>query len=83
MDVLMNACRGSVAALLVFVGQAASAVQWTVRAWRIHRASIAHAKAGDVILVKRGYYLENLVIEKPLTLRGIDRPTISGNLKAM
>ena len=77
----MNACRGSVAALLVFVGQAASAVQWTVAPGESIAASIAHAKAGDVILVKRGYYLENLVIEKPLTLRGIDRPTISGNLK--
>ncbi|KVW96020.1 nitrous oxide reductase family maturation protein NosD [Thiobacillus denitrificans] len=44
-------------------------------------AAIARALPGDVIRVERGYYQERLVIDKPLTLKGIDRPTISGGLE--
>ena len=36
------------------------------------------AQPGDVIEVARGQYRANLLIDKPLTLRGLDRPTISG-----
>ncbi len=39
---------------------------------------INRAAAGDVVEVERGFYNQNLRIEKPLILRGIDRPTISG-----
>ncbi|MFN3985345.1 MAG: nitrous oxide reductase family maturation protein NosD [Rhodocyclaceae bacterium] len=44
------------------------------------QAAIDAAAPGDVIEIARGRYTENLRIEKPLTLRGVARPTISGGL---
>lgn len=44
-------------------------------------AAVARAAPGDVIRIERGHYAERLVIDKPLTLKGIDRPTISGGLQ--
>lgn len=42
-------------------------------------ASIVNAaSAGDVIEVSRGFYQTNLLIDKALTLRGLNRPTLSG-----
>ena len=41
-------------------------------------AAVKAAAPGDVIVVARGMYFVNLLIDKPLTLRGIDRPTLSG-----
>lgn len=41
-------------------------------------AAVRNAAAGDVLEIARGYYRTNLLIDKPLTLRGVDRPTISG-----
>lgn len=43
-------------------------------------AAIARAAPGDVVRVERGHYQERLVIDKPLTLKGIGRPTLSGGL---
>jgi len=45
------------------------------------QAVIDRAVAGDTIIVTRGHYEENLRIEKSLTLRGEQRPTISGGLQ--
>ena len=42
------------------------------------QAAIAAAAPGDTVEVQRGFYRTNLRIDKPLTLRGIDRPTLSG-----
>ena len=42
------------------------------------QAAVAAAAPGDVVEVQRGYYRVNLHIDKPLTLRGIGRPTLSG-----
>jgi len=39
------------------------------------------ARPGDTVEVQRGQYRANLLIDKPLTLRGIDRPTVSGGLQ--
>ena len=41
-------------------------------------AAVQAAAPGDVVEVARGMYRVNLLIDKPLTLRGIDRPTLSG-----
>lgn len=50
----------------------------TVRAGQSIAAAIAQAQPGDVVRVERGYYPERLLIDKPLSLVGINRPTISG-----
>lgn len=57
------------------------AADWTVEPGASIAAAIARAKAGDTLRIKRGHYQENLLIDKPLTLRGVDRPTIDGGLK--
>ena len=41
---------------------------------------MAAAAPGDVIEVQRGNYRVNLLIDKPLTLRGLNRPTLNGGL---
>lgn len=38
------------------------------------------AAPGDTIEITRGWYLGNVLVHKPLTLRGINRPTLSANL---
>ncbi len=42
------------------------------------QAVVSAADPGDTIEIARGFYRVNLRIDKPLTLRGIDRPTLSG-----
>lgn len=42
------------------------------------QAAVNAAAAGDVIEIARGTYRVNLAVDKPLTLRGMDRPTLSG-----
>ena len=41
-------------------------------------AAVRRAAPGDVVEVARGFYRVNLLIDKPLTLRGVGRPTLSG-----
>jgi nitrous oxidase accessory protein len=41
-------------------------------------AAVAAAAAGDTISVQRGHYPSQLVIDKPLHLKGINRPTLDG-----
>jgi nitrous oxidase accessory protein len=43
-------------------------------------AAVTRAAAGDTLAIERGRYVEHLVVDKPLTILGIDRPTISGEL---
>lgn len=45
------------------------------------QAAIERAASGDIIEIERARYNENLRIDKPLTLRGLNRPTISAELK--
>ena len=51
---------------------------WTVRPGQSIQAAIDQAQSGDVVEIERAVYTERLLIAKPLTLRGLTRPTISG-----
>ena len=57
----------------------ASAATVRVQPGQDLQAAVTAAAPGDVVEVPRGFYRVNtLRIDKPLTLRGIDRPTLSG-----
>jgi nitrous oxidase accessory protein len=79
----MNACRVAAALLLAsFAWTCGSAVGAVlqVKPGRSIAAAVRAAQAGDTVQVERGLYNERIVIDKPLTLKGIDRPTISGSI---
>ena len=71
--------RGTTVALL---GLGAVCVSWAatirVQPGQDLAAAVRAAAPGDTVEVARGLYRTNLLINKPLTLRGIDRPTITG-----
>jgi nitrous oxidase accessory protein len=56
------------------------AAEWTVRPGESVQAAIDQAAPGDTVRVQRGRYREHLRIDKPLTLAGIDRPTVSAGM---
>ena len=66
----------SLAALLL--AQAAGAAEIMVQPGQSIAAAIARAAAGDTVKVTRGHYRERLVIDKPVTLQGVGRPTLDG-----
>ena len=66
------------AALALAIAGACQAATISVRPGDDLAEAVTKAQAGDVIEVARGQYRANLLIDKPLTLRGLDRPTISG-----
>lgn len=74
--------RHGILALLAaaLVSVSAGAAEFAVHPGESIAAAIAHAQAGDTITIARGRYAENLRVDKPLTLRGVDRPTVSGGL---
>lgn len=41
-------------------------------------AAVSAAWPGDIVSIERGLYTEHVVIDKPITLRGLGRPTLSG-----
>lgn len=55
------------------------AAEWTVQPGESISAAVQAAAAGDTVKVERGYYVDHVVIDKPLRLQGINRPTISGD----
>ena len=68
------------AAALAFwlgVAGAAGAAVLLVKPGQSIAAAIAAARPGDTVRVARGAYAGHLLIDKPLTLEGVDRPTIS------
>lgn len=82
MAVLSRGWAGSAALVLALLAASpAPAAEWRVHPGESIAAALVRAAAGDTVLVERGRYVENLVIDKPLTLEGIDRPTLSGGLK--
>ncbi|MBV2263645.1 MAG: nitrous oxide reductase family maturation protein NosD [Thauera sp.] len=65
-------------AIVMLPGVCAAATLWPVAPGESIQAAIRLAAPGDTIEVQRGHYRENLHIDKPLTLRGIQRPTLDG-----
>lgn len=59
----------------------AAAAVWRVKAGESIQAAIDRAELGDTIEIERARYFGHLLVDKPLTLRGINRPTIDGELK--
>ena len=57
----------------------AMAAEWTVQPGESISAAVHAAAAGDTVKVERGYYVDHVVIDKPLRLQGINRPTLSGD----
>lgn len=56
-----------------------AAKEWRVNPGESIAKAVQSAAAGDTVKVARGYYHEHILIDKPLTLVGTDRPTISGD----
>ncbi|MGE5452171.1 MAG: nitrous oxide reductase family maturation protein NosD [Acidobacteriota bacterium] len=81
----MNAhlCRSGIILFLWFLCGWAPAwgATWVVQPGQSVQAAIDRAQPGDVVAVQRGLYAGALRIPKPLTLRGVNRPTISGNMQ--
>lgn len=69
---------GYLALALICASGASSAATLSVNPGEDIGAAVRAAQAGDVVEVARGQYRANLLIDKPITLRGIDRPTLSG-----
>ncbi|MCG3170480.1 MAG: putative ABC transporter binding protein NosD [Pseudomonadales bacterium] len=59
----------------------AAAAVWSVAPGESIQAAIDGAGAGDVVIVARGHYRENLRLDKTLVLRGDGRPTVDGGLR--
>ncbi len=68
-------------ACLWFAAFSAHGTEWKIGPGQHIADIINQAAPGDTVLIARGYYAENLLIDKPLKLMGVNRPTISGSLK--
>ena len=69
------------ALLVLACGCTAQAATWTVRAGEAIQPALDRAAAGDLVEVQPGRYAGKLVIARPLTLRGIGKPTVSGGMQ--
>jgi nitrous oxidase accessory protein len=72
---------GRLSVLLLFAVFAVPAwgAEIRVRPGESIAAAVAMAKSGDTVKVAHGHYHEHIRIDKPLTLQGIGRPTLSGD----
>lgn len=75
----MGALRRVLVLLAIAGCSLAHAAQWRVKPGETISAAIEKAQPGDTVAVERGLFHEHLVIAKPLVLRGIGRPTVSGD----
>jgi nitrous oxidase accessory protein len=64
--------------LLALLPEAALARDWTVQPGQSIQRAVRAAAPGDTVTIERGEYRGPVVIDKRLTLRGRDRPTLSG-----
>ena len=69
--------KSSLLLLAVFLASAQAATV-RVKPGQSLQQAIVVAKPGDVLEIERGFYIGNFLVDKPLTLRGIGRPTLSG-----
>ena len=77
MKLLFGARAATRLALLALVlGGSAQAATWKLTPGDPVQPVIDRAAAGDTVTLARGHYAGGLRIDKPLTLRGIDRPTL-------
>jgi nitrous oxidase accessory protein len=76
-----HGCRLLVALALSLAANAAWSAVLKVEAGGSIADAIRAASAGDTVEVARGEYAERIVIDKPLTLRGVGRPTIRAGFK--
>ncbi|HJW02773.1 MAG TPA: nitrous oxide reductase family maturation protein NosD [Azospira sp.] len=67
------------AVLLLIIGWPLAAAELQVQPGESIARAVQKARAGDTVRVQRGHYDEHLVIDKPLRLIGVDRPTLSGD----
>lgn len=78
-ELRMHPLAATIVLALLAVGQAFAA-ELRVHPGESIAAAVARALPGDTVAVERGYYTENLKLDKPIVLKGINRPTISGGL---
>ena len=64
---------------IVSVGQAATLTVGPTAQFQSIQNAVAYAQSGDVIEVRGGTYNENLLIDKQLSLIGVDRPAVHGS----
>lgn len=71
----------SLGLLAALAASEAVAAEITVQSGESVASAVAQAAPGDTVIVARGHYRERLLIDKPLTLKGVDRPTLDGGLE--
>lgn len=79
MSFILRVISCCVLSLLVALSSLATAAEWQIQPGESIQQAIDRAAPGDRIRVARGFYRENLRIEKALQLIGDNRPTLSGN----
>lgn len=67
---------------LAFAAPLAASAVFTVQPGQSIATAITNAGDGDTVLVERGHYRERLLIDKPITLKGLKRPTLDGGNQA-
>lgn len=77
----MKAVYAAALCVVAAITGVAHAATWRVGPAQALQTAIDLAAAGDVIEITGGHYTANLLVDKPLTLRGVGRPVVSGGLQ--
>jgi nitrous oxidase accessory protein len=64
--------------IFLLITQAVQGAEWLVEPGNSIAQAVRSAKAGDTVKVLRGDYEEHVIVDKPLHLVGVRRPTVSG-----